>query len=286
MTRLILSLTFMAMCSPAYAQLGGLLDKAKKAQAQQAEIRRAQHYRRGGAQDRRGRQREDPRALRRRAGRTGPQVRHARRAVGGARIRAPEARVDLHRARHRRRQRVRSARRPRAHHARCARAPQERGGAGRRARARGRPRRPQAHGERDQEKQSGPDGHQHGDEGSRLVSESAHEQGVRDGPRELVRSRRRGRRRQGGGCIHAESRLRVGDARRLPDAARRPQQGSAGAQRPVRLASGDERTDRQDSPGRQARSGGRTARRATSRTSSTPRCRSPPSPPSKRDRPD
>ena len=171
-----------------------------KGQPAEAEIRRAEHYRRGGAQDRRGGQREDPRALRRRAGRAGPQVRHARRAVGGARIRAPEARVDVHRARHRRRQRVRSARRPRAHHARCARAPQERGGAGRRARARGRPRRPQAHGERDQEKQSGPDGHQHGDEGSRVVSESAHEQGVRDGPRELVRSRRRGRRRQGGGC--------------------------------------------------------------------------------------
>jgi predicted Zn-dependent protease len=34
MTRLILLLTFVAMCSPAYAQLGGLLNKAKKIQEQ------------------------------------------------------------------------------------------------------------------------------------------------------------------------------------------------------------------------------------------------------------
>ena len=61
---------------------------------------------------------------------------------------AAEAAVDVHRARHRRRQRVCGARRLRAHHPRRARADQERSGARRRARPRDRARRAEAHGER------------------------------------------------------------------------------------------------------------------------------------------
>ena len=58
----------------------------------------------------------------------------ARRPGAGAGQHQAEPAVDVHRARHRRRQRVRGARRLRAHHARRAGADQERSGAGRRAR--------------------------------------------------------------------------------------------------------------------------------------------------------
>ena len=71
----------------------------------------------------------------------------------GAADRAAEAALDVHRPRHRRRERVCRARRLRAHHARRARADQDRGGAGRRARARDHPRRAQTHGERHSEEQ-------------------------------------------------------------------------------------------------------------------------------------
>ena len=62
--------------------------------------------------------------------------------------------VGVHRPRHRRRERVRLARRPRAHHPRRARVDQERGGAGRRARARSRAHHEEAHRQRDPEEQA------------------------------------------------------------------------------------------------------------------------------------
>ena len=96
-------------------------------------------------------------------------VGHAARAAVGA----AEPAVDVHRARHRRRQRVRLAGRLRPHHARRARPDQERSGAGRRARPRDRPRRAQAHGERHQEEQGGADGHQRDAVGSRPVPRSS-----------------------------------------------------------------------------------------------------------------
>ena len=105
----------------------------------QAEVRRPEHHRGGRDQDRRRRQREDPRSgsascrIRRSTSTSRSSARCWREQTDAA-----EAAVDVHRARHRRRQRVRGARRVRAHHARRARADQERSGAGRRARPRDR----------------------------------------------------------------------------------------------------------------------------------------------------
>ncbi len=76
------------------------------------------------------------------------------------------------------------------------------------------------------------------------------EQGLRDGAREQVRPRRRDGRRQGVGHADREGRLRAGHAGGVPHAPRRAQQGSAGAERPVRVASRDEGADRRDQEAR------------------------------------
>ena len=115
--------------------------------------------RRGRAEARRGRQREDPHALRRGAGRGRPSLRHpGRRGVLAQAQHAARPAVDVHRARHRRRQRVRGAGRLRAHHARRAGAHQERGRAGRRARPRDHPRHREAHHQGHPEEQGRADG--------------------------------------------------------------------------------------------------------------------------------
>ena len=68
---------------------------------------------------------------------------------------AAEPELAVHRARHRRRQRLCRARRLRPHHARAARPDEDRGGARRRARPRDHPRHREAHGARDPESQHG-----------------------------------------------------------------------------------------------------------------------------------
>ena len=76
------------------------------------------------------------------------------------------------------------------------------------------------------------------------------EQGLRDGAREQVRPRRRDGRRQGIGHADREGRLRARHAGGIPDPSRRAQQGSAGAERPVRVASRNEGADRRDQEAR------------------------------------
>ena len=74
--------------------------------------------------------------------------------------------------------------------------------------------------------------------------------------------------------LHEEGRLRERHAGRIPDAPRRSQQGSAGAQRPVCVASGNQRAHRTRSARWPARAAPPSPR-ATRRTSSTRRRRSP-----------
>ena len=125
-----------ARASPAYAQFGGI-DGRQGAEGSggQAEVRRPQRHRGGRAEDRRGRQRQDPRSA---SASCRIAAVHKYVTLVGTTLaqqsERPEPAVDLHRARHRRRQRVRVAGRHRAHHARRARPDQERSGAGRRAR--------------------------------------------------------------------------------------------------------------------------------------------------------
>ena len=103
-----------------------------------AEDARADHHRGRRDPRRRGGQREGAGPLRRRAGPGGPPIRDAgRRRPRDVQL-AAEPSVDVHRARHRRRQRVRGARRRHPHHPRRARPAQQRSGAGRRARPRDR----------------------------------------------------------------------------------------------------------------------------------------------------
>ena len=80
--------------------------------------------------------------------------------------------------------------------------------------ARDRPRRAQAHGERDPEEQGGAARHQRDAVEPRAVPRPDREQGLRDGAREQVRSRRRDGRRQGVGHADREGRLRARHARR------------------------------------------------------------------------
>ncbi len=134
MKQSIIIVAMLALAAPAHAQFGGLGNVLKKAQDAKTKVDSLERHRGRGAEDRRGRQRQDPPAVRRRAGRGGPQVRHARRHCARAAVRAAEPALALHRARYRRRQRVRLARRHRSHHARRARPDSQRGGAGRRAR--------------------------------------------------------------------------------------------------------------------------------------------------------
>ena len=83
---------------------------------------------------------------------------------------------------------------------------------------------------------------------TRPVPGPAREQDLRNGAGELLRSRGRARCGQRGGRARPEGRLRAGGAGRFPDAPRGPQQGSGGEERPVRLASGIQRADRQGPP--------------------------------------
>ena len=105
--------------------------------------------RRRRAQDRREDQRGADRPVRRLPGHGRDEVRVARRQRARAGQLAAEPEVGIHRARHRRRQRLRGAGRSRAHHARRARPDQERSGTGRRARARDHARHREAHDQRD-----------------------------------------------------------------------------------------------------------------------------------------
>ena len=77
--------------SPALAQFGGLGGALKKAAGAEREDRRTDDLRSRRAQYRRGRQRQDSRAVRRRAGRGGSQVRGARRHDPGES--SPTARI-------------------------------------------------------------------------------------------------------------------------------------------------------------------------------------------------
>ena len=134
MKQSMIVVALLALAAPAYAQLGGILNKAQKIQEAEGQVRRSERHRRGRAHDRRAGQRENPAAVRRRPGSGDSQVRHARRDAARPAVGAAESGVDVHRARHRRRQRVRVAGRDRAHHARRAGPDHERSGAGGRAR--------------------------------------------------------------------------------------------------------------------------------------------------------
>ena len=158
MKRGMVALVLLALASPVYAQLGGLDGALKK--AQQVQDKKQQLDDLLISEDEERTIGEDVSAkIRERFGVVqDPAVHKYVTLVGTAlaqQSERPRLGLDVHRARYRRGQRVRVARRLRPHHARRAGPDQKRSGAGRRARARDRPRRPQAHGQRDSEEQGG-----------------------------------------------------------------------------------------------------------------------------------
>ena len=204
--------------------------------------RRHLHGSREAAARRRG-QRQHPQEVRRGPGSGGPQVRDAGRRRPGARQQEARLQLALHRARHRRRQRLRRARRLRPHHQGLPGADRQRVGAGRRARPRAdarhrgphdqgavesRLRRHRGLGQRQGRRHHGR---------PRQPGDQHRAAGLRPRRGTGVRSRRPRPRRQGG--------LSAGRPPHLPAAPDRSQQELEREARPVRVAPGDAGAARQ-----------------------------------------
>ena len=165
MKKTVLVLAVLAICSPASAQLGGLGGAMKRVQQAQDTKKKIddltftdEEEQTIGARC----QYEGASALRRGPGPGGAQVRDACRDDTGQGVGSARPAVDLHRAGHGRRQRIRLSGRLRARHAWSAWPDQERGGTGRCARPRDRSCRPEAHDQRATEERGREAGHQCG----------------------------------------------------------------------------------------------------------------------------
>ena len=206
------------------------------------------------------------------------QLRHAGRHRPGAGQRQARPAVEVHRPRHRRRQRLRGARRLRPHHQGRAGQPEERSRAGRRARPRDHPRHREAHHPRHPEGQAGADGRRRDAGRQQGAHEQARRQGLRASSSRASAAARNSRATRRASCSPTPSAtLRPGMNGFLHDADG-AQQGHAATSKNGLFASHPEmqerhRQDDQADRVGEARRRRRPWRRATRRTSRSSRCR-------------